>query len=297
MISCDLISFYSSKKPAESHNYYKNLLAQRNHTWFNMRIMAELLEGVSFSTDMRRPDIAPTPSPYTLYDPSERAGITMQALSDLGATFVYPGANEAQIVVAYSLLHARLLAEAPERTDNPEPFVGYTLTKDFGLGALVHAFDARASQPKTDVYRKLWEQYTPAQLNARYTEESKVRTSQQPAKFMPLVMLRGAGNGIDDNGLYFADQIVKDQITSVGNRPLLNPADQIMLNAQRRVTGDYLLSRSGLNRFVQLDRKTADARSCRPFAHASLTQVRLDGADGVRYFFGGVRLLGGVEKA
>lgn len=247
--------------------------------------MKQLFPGASFEI----------PSP-PFFDIEESARLTVTALTELGVKgFDDTEQRVAEAADAYRALHERLIAESVRPKDKPEPFIGITLTDRFGLDALVARFDAKQPHHPTFVDAPIWSQVSADEANRRFTVESGMVQKDPGSMFTALAMLRGSGNGIDDGGLYFVGQNDAEQTISVGKEPLVNPADQVVLNAQRRLMGGPLLSATGFNRFVQIERKPAYDRSWRPYAVANDGQVFLYGGYGDRRDVGGVRLLGGVE--
>lgn len=255
--------------------------------------MTQFLEGAFFG-------VAPTPEPVVLFDPKRRAELSVATLLELGIKgFEDTERRIEEVALAFKGLHERLVAEDPTRSDSPEPFIGITLTDQYGLRDLVTAFNQKQGQPATHVETEIWNQFSAQELNRRFTTRSGKKVADSGI-FLPLAMLRGASNDIDDNGLYYVNQTDKEQLLSAGSTPLLNPADHIIVNAQRRAEGECLLSQQSgcYSRFVQLARKDdASGRSWRPAAYAVDDRFRLDCSNGVPSGTAGVRILGGVDIA
>jgi hypothetical protein len=262
--------------------------------------MAEVLKGITF------PGEIPAEAPVTeLFNISYHADLAVAAYAALGAVTDKDAVRE-DYRHRFQSLHDAL---APEHTgDAPsiEPFIGLELPNDFAFNALVTAFDKK--QPvDTYIFDLLWSQYDANELNSRIMQVSKTPevTKAGSVRGEALAMLLG-GNNNDEPGLYFTGKnlkaqknAAKDEKTSYdnshGNSKLLiaNPADYIIVNAQRREAGQPLLDRSTFSRFVQLAMKTAYGSSCLLSALSSGGRLRLAGSGGDARSNGGVRLLAG----
>jgi hypothetical protein len=245
--------------------------------------------------------------PIVLFDLADRANLSLKALGELGITFPDPDLALEHYVQQYTSFHDQLVnAGDGEANANPEPFLGITLDDDtLTLSALIARYDEREGQTPTSVDHDIWDKLTAAQLNSRRIDESTEGTQDQAnTGLRVLAMLRGGKEGLDDGGLYYTDMHDKTDDNDNGNGSqqveaaesdlLLNPADNIVLNVQRRVAGQKLLSSVGWHRFVQIDNHSADGVLWRPSGFAGGGQPEFNRSIGNAGPGTGVRRL--VEK-
>lgn len=231
---------------------------------------------------------APETPRASLFNLSERTDLAVASFDSLGLVADKGAATEA-IGQHMQTLHDSLVTNRPEV--GVEPFMAIELSEQFGMDALVKAFDAKQTYP-THVFSELWGQYTPAELNSRQANSDEVAVSDNTGlSGQARAMLLGSTNDHNEAGLYFTGQNRDGQVKSVAEQELVNPPDYIVLNAQRREADEPLIdNRTTLTCFVQLTMKTSDGDSWTPRADSDGSRLCLYRSYGRAYSGGGVRL-------
>lgn len=224
------------------------------------------------------------------FDVEARTNLSVDTFESLGMVRDRGAARE-QIGQSMQSLNDRLVAQPVEAAT--EPFLAVELSPQFSLNALVTAFDAKQAQA-TYFYEALWSQYSPAELNTRYMGECVAATSGNGVSGMARAMLLG-GDHEAEQGLYFTNKNLSEQVEAVGRQGVVNPADYIMLNAQRREAGEQLLDAQTYTRFIQLQRKSSGGFSWVPNAGSDGGQLWLYGSGDFARPSVGVRLSVGLE--
>lgn len=230
------------------------------------------------------------------FDVAERTALAVATFDSLGFVRDKGAATEA---IEQKMQKLQIsITESPATA--VEPFIAIELTDKFSVTALKEAFDAKIQGENncdTYVYQKLWDQYSPAELNSRRVGQ-KATTVAQGIKVLGearAMVLGNEGNTYSEAGLYHTDQNLKNQIEAVKDLGLINPVDYIILQAQRREAGETPLDTNTFTRFVQLDKKSAGGFSGVPDARWGGDRLRLDGSGALAVSDVGVRLSVGSE--
>lgn len=266
--------------------------------------MAEQLRGLAFPGN-GVPLEQPVPA---LFNISERADLAVATYGSLGLV-----ADKAEALdgftASFQALHDSLAGEYGSDEPALEPFIGIELNDNFGFMALKSAFDKRQAI-ETYIDHPIWDQVSLDELNRRSLDgAAKTARATSGINGQALAMVLG-GDRTDSPGLYFISKNLKDQIKAVRTdrinfsknhsateRLLINPADTIVLNAQRREAGQDLLDGQTFGRYVQIDKKSALGDSWVPRSGSHGGRLRFRGSDDVARSGGGVRLSVGQTEA
>lgn len=233
------------------------------------------------------------PNAVEVFSVDKRTNLAVAALKSLGLVGDEDMATK-HIGEHMQRLHDSLSIDWPEA--GVEPYFGIELSERFGLEALIELFDER--QPIATVCDPLWDQYTAGELNSRQIGVKGVAASSKGLSGSCRAMVLGGDKDCGEPGLYFADSNLRDQREAAGKHELVNPADYVMLNAQRRVAGGALLDPHTVTCFPQLEVKPLGGDSWVPTAFLDSGRLRLYGSpDDPESYGGGVRISAGVKKA
>jgi hypothetical protein len=245
--------------------------------------MSEVIRGLSTDAPVQTTEA-------NIFNVAERTDLAVATLGSLGLVSEKSSAAE-HIGQLMQSLHDQLSASG---TDKVEPYVSLELSEQFGLGALVTAFDAKAKYA-TYVYDTLWSKYGPAALNSRRVGDKSVAGTSSHVSGSARAMLLDGSNDYNEPGLHHVGMTYAEQRRAVKGDELLTPADYIILQAQRREAGMNQLDKRTFTRFVQLDKKSADGRSWVPCADWDFDRLVLRGSNGRARSSGGGRLSVGPE--
>lgn len=230
--------------------------------------MSEVLRGLTFTGGDQAATNAAAEAPFSV---TERTDLAVAAFGSLGQI------DKAQLTEEVGMhmqqLHEGLHGQYDK--NDVEPFMSINLSDSFPLAALVVAFD-RQQQAKTYVYEPFWSQYSPAELNSRSLDSASARQDITASARAMLTATDYEG----ESGLRFPSKKGKDQSNLAQDHELVNPADYIILNAQRREAGEPLLDTRTFTRFVQLAMKPAggaDGSTWIPDAGSGRGQLSLRG--------------------
>lgn len=269
--------------------------------------MSEVLKGITFPIGVQ----VNTPAPVVgLFNVNDRADLAVAAYASLGAVTDKDAARKDYRARLQSL-HDILAFEQRDRQDYPaiEPFIGLELPNDFAFGALVSAFDKKQSID-TYVLDELWCQYKASELNRRTLSKiTPAINNTDGVRGEALAMLLG-GNRDNEPGLYSTNQNLKTQKKAAKDQKksydatherselrIANPADYVIINAQRRENGEPLLDRGTLSHFIQLAMKAAIGGSCLPSANSFYSRLGWGETDGSADPRGGFRILVGQKPS
>lgn len=234
----------------------------------------------------------------------ERTDLAVDTLNSLG---LIADKSEAREVIAPQVEAFYQATVGREDNEHPDSFATTDLSRKIPLSTLITAFDKKQGA-STSVYSGLWDQYGVADLNNR---NANLPTPAQIGKLpiRVLGMLTGERDHADEDGLYYTGQNLGDQknsiegalhannsVQSIVTMGVFNPADYIMLNAQRRETGEPLLDRMTFTRFPQMEMKAVDGISYVPYACSDGGRLVLYGSYGYADSYDGVRLSVGQAK-
>ncbi len=251
--------------------------------------------------------------PVQLFDIGEQLGLSLTALSELGivpvqtAEMIKNDQSVAEyLTTEFTDLHTQQQTNPEAVASGIEPFIGITLEDEsltlddesLTLRALSSAFDSKYGQLETFIDPPIWDHLTTNQLNTREIGGDSVERTGLRVQ----AMLLGGNPDVDDKGLYYTDTHDKtdehgegsQQVEAATGDLLLNPAGNVVLNAQRRIEGRPLLSTEGYHRFPQIAKQPADGGVWRPVGDADHGRAVFDRSIGRAYPRVGVRLL--VEK-
>jgi hypothetical protein len=268
--------------------------------------MAEILQGVSFPGTN-----TPVVPSNEIFNVNDCTNLAIDTYRSLGMVTDYDSLRK-DFQDRLQTLHELLVIEHLDGTEY-EPLIGLELPNDFAFQVLLAAFDDKQSII-TDFDELLWKQYCANELNSRVIGATKTPepTSLGAVRGEALAMLIGGGDHADEPGLYdwgkehseqknavndFKDSYDSDyQLTEI---LIANPADYIILNAQRREAGRPLLDLTTVTRFVQLATKRASKELELPiaFTQDSGKKLNLHGYSGGKSDIYGVRLLVGQKAA
>jgi len=248
--------------------------------------MSEIINGLTLSS-----------APQAIeFDVAERTALAVATLASLGLVSDMGAATEA--------IKQQMRKLQTSTTESPasavEPFIAIELTDKFGITSLAKAFDAKKQGQHTRgtyVEDELWDQYTPAELNSRRVGQ-KATTVAQGSEVLGearAMVLGNEENTYSEAGLHHTGQNLKNQIKAVKDLGLINPADYIILQAQRREAGETPLDTKTFTRFVQLEKKSAGGDSYVPNAYWRGVRLGLFGSLELARSSVGVRLSVGPE--
>lgn len=247
--------------------------------------MPEVIKGLEVSGVVAHPETTP-------FDVAERTDLAVAAFDSLGLVKIDRSAVTEHVSEHMQRLHDSL--RVSHSVESVEPFMSIELSEKFGLRVLVRAFDLQQTE-ETYIYGELWDQYSVAELNSRQIGKLGVAGSTEGLSSTARGMVLGGDQLYSEAGLHFTDKSLKEQKEAVGNRQVINPADCVMLNAQRREEGIPLLDSMTFTRFPQLEMKRAGGDSWVPGAYSYDGQLYLDRSDDRALSGGGVRLSVGPE--
>jgi hypothetical protein len=249
--------------------------------------MAETVPGLSLPTPTLA---APLPPANMHFSVANQANLSLAALQSLGLVSDRAGAVD-YVTENFQVLHDSLGAEP--RPTELEPFFAIELSERFVLRSLVKAFDAKQHGHDSRIYDQLWN-HESAELNARHVGQKAVAASDGGLTGNARAMLLG-GHHDHEEGLYHINRSARQQASAANVDALINPADYIMLNAQRREAGHDPLDTGTYTRFVQLGRKPWEGSIYVPSADWDGDHLRLRGSTGGAGPASGVRLSVGPQ--
>ena len=232
-------------------------------------------------TQLAKPPQSETVSPFDVIESCELA---LSALNSLNLLRNQDQATISEVIQRnFQALHGSLMDRHPNRP--VEPFISIKLTDTFGLGSLMSAFNIH-KKGSGHIDHAVWDKYSATELNNRFTKPNSAQL-QQKSLLRPRVMLQGNGDTVDEPGLYLRGEWFETQSSAVAWSQLMNPADYIVMQAQRREAGKTLMDAHTYTRFPQLERHSTWI----PTADANTGQVVLDPCDdGIANPRAGVRL-------
>ncbi len=270
--------------------------------------MSEIISGLELPDSPRY--IAPEVEPRKPieFDVAERTALAVSTFASLGLISDRVAATEA-IGRHMQDLHDTASIEAT--FTSAEPFMTIELTDRFRATTLAKVFDAKQEpRPNTgenkfkhfdrNKQRDFWHQYTLAELNSRRVGQKAALSVTQGSEVRGearAMVLGGAKNRYHEDGLYYTDTYQKKLIKALESIDIMNPADYIMLQAQRREAGEEPLDVKTTTRFPQLDPKVSGGGFWLPIAEWRENQLELRGMVNAAYDCHGVRLIVGPEES
>ncbi len=253
------------------------------------------------------------PKPGQLFNIDEQSELSRLTLSELGIELVQTAEmikNDQSVAEYFTIeftdLHTQQQSNPEAVASGIEPFIGVTLEDEsltlndesLTLRALSDAFDSKYGQRETFIDPPIWDHLTANQLNTREIGGDSVERTGLRVQ----AMLLGGNPDVDDKGLYYTDKHDKtdrygegsQQVEAATGDLLLNPADNTVLNAKRRIEGRPLLSTVGYHRFPQIAKQPAGGGVWRPHGDAYPGQAKFSRSSARASPYLGVRLL--VEK-
>lgn len=223
-----------------------------------------------------------------IVDTGDRAQLITKVYADMGIF------DPEQAEAAPELLRPELNALAKQHPDT-ESFVAINLTEEFGLRALMTAFDREQSSvtPATWYRDNIWDQYDLTNLNRR-----SVDGDNEPVPNTVRGQVLTVDNNYNETGLVATNKNLAEQREAVASDTLLNATDYILLQAMRRENGEPLMDRQTWTRFVQMDQKTFGDVSSVGGALVYDTRLYLKDSGGIMFDnSGGVRRSVGLGSA